>query len=466
MIFTELRFVPFFAVVLVVHWALRGPVARKVWLLAASYVFYAAWDPRFLGLIGLASAIAWGAGALLEREQRAGRRRLVTGAAVAGALGILAAFKYLDFFVASGGQFLAFLGLPMHPASLEIVLPVGISFYVFQVVSYIVDVSRRTLPRPAAALDTALFVGFFPQLVAGPIMRAVDLVPQLQRAVSFASVRIRASVWIFCIGYFKKAIVSDQLAPRIDLYFANPEAFDAASAWLAMGLYSIQIYCDFSGYSDMAVGCAGLLGYNLYRNFDFPYLSPNITIFWRRWHQSLSSWLRDYLYIPLGGSRGSGAATYRNLMTTMLLGGLWHGAAWHFVLWGGLHGGALAAHRAWATDRSGAGQLGVRAVAGIGATYALVCVGWVFFRAESASVATSILANLAGLGAGVASLPPALWGAWGILAAAHVLAWRIRPGRHVERIPPLIFATAIGAGMAGILCWAAPEAAPFIYFQF
>ena len=231
-------------------------------------------------------------------------------------------------------------GLPGNPVTLNLVLPVGVSFYTFQAISYMVDVHRGTVSAKRSPLDVAFYIAFFPQLVAGPIVRASDFIPQMDVARRWADVNVRACLALFLIGFVKKACVSDNIAPYVDLVFANPESFTGATIVGGVLLYGVQIYCDFSGYSDMAIACAGLLGYKFPPNFDSPYLSPNIQDFWRRWHISLSSWLRDYLYISLGGNRKGNARRDVNLMTTMVLGGLWHGASFNFVIWGFLHGGA------------------------------------------------------------------------------------------------------------------------------
>ena len=265
--------------------------------------------------------------------------------------------------------------------TLSIVLPVGISFYTFQTLSYSIDIYAGRLQPQKSLLDLATFVAFFPQLVAGPIVRAADFLPQLAIARSFSQVNVRACLILFMVGFFKKACVSDNLAPIVDRYFSAPETYNALSSWIGVLSYTVQIYCDFSGYSDMAIACAGLLGYELCVNFDFPYLASSITDFWRRWHISLSTWLKDYLYIPLGGNRGGQLFTYRNLMLTMVLGGLWHGAAWTFVVWGALHGGALIAHKEWKklmTSRAAATKP-KNSLWPILLTFYWVCITWVFF---------------------------------------------------------------------------------------
>ena len=347
MIFTELRFLGFLAIVLAVHWTLRSAWTRKLWLLEASYLFYGLWDWRFLSLIFGSTALDYLVGLKLEgNDDGRSRKRWITLSVIAN-LGLLGVFKYTNFFLDSAIRFANALGLEASPHVLGIVLPVGISFYTFQTMSYSLDVYRRNLRAVRDPLDFALFVTFFPQLVAGPIVRAVDFLPQLEVPKFWRDVRVRACLTLFLVGYVKKACIGDNVATLVDPYFDKPGTFDALGAWTAVLYYAVQIYCDFSGYSDMAIATAGLFGYELRLNFDFPYLASSIRDFWRRWHMSLSSWLRDYLYIPLGGNRGSRLFQHRNLLLTMLLGGLWHGAGWNFVIWGALHGGALVVHREW-----------------------------------------------------------------------------------------------------------------------
>lgn len=470
MLFIESRFFLFFAAVFAIHWLLRGNRLRQLWLLTCSYVFYAAWDWRFLSLILASTLIDYLAALQIDaaRDRAARRRWLVLS--IAGNLGILGFFKYFNFFTESLAALSSSLGVGISQPTLDIVLPVGISFYTFQTMSYSLDVYFGKLRPTRDMLKVALFVAFFPQLVAGPIMRAKGFMPQLASTRIFPPAdQTRGFLVLFLVGFFKKACVSDNLAPFVDRFFEDPGAFGAAAAWTAVLFYAVQIYCDFSGYSDMAIACAGLLGYQLILNFAFPYFAGNITDFWRRWHMSLSSWLRDYLYIPLGGSRGSRIFTLRNLMITMLLGGLWHGAAWNFVLWGGLHGVALALHRRWSTATAGAGEFFRRALVVLGPvlTFYWVCVMWIFFRAESLPDAIETLRSFVLFDArGTESLPvdpiPIMVG----LALLHALArWKVLD-RWWRKAPSEAFSAAYGAAWALALALVAMGARPFIYFQF
>ena len=469
MIFTEARFVVFFALVLAVHWSLRGLRARKLWLLLCSYAFYAAWDWRFLGLIVGSTLLDYVVGCRLETSDEPRARRRWLQLSLAANLGVLGVFKYLDFFLDSGVALLAWLGLPVSHESLGLVLPVGISFFTFQTMSYSIDVYRGQLRATRDLPDLALFVGFFPQLVAGPIVRARDFLPQLVSPRRFGRVDVRAALMLFLVGFFKKAVVSDGVAGVVDAWFVDPSAYDVLSAWSAVPLYAVQIYCDFSGYSDMAIATAALLGYELCENFAAPYLAGDIADFWRRWHISLSSWLRDYLYIPLGGSRGTALFTARNLMLTMLLGGLWHGAAWRFVIWGGMHGAALVLHRAWSRRRAG-GRQPVSAVGrllGTALTLSWVCLAWIFFRApdlHSALVGCRAFVLFDAQGSAV--LGDRLLLVVGGLTLLHVLARRASVVGWWRRPPGWVFAGGYGVAAALLLSLLHPHAAPFIYFQF
>jgi alginate O-acetyltransferase complex protein AlgI len=311
---------------------------RHVLLLIASYVFYGWWDWRFCFLMLILTLVAYASAIQVVRHEK-NQSYIVLGVVIP--LIILAVFKYFNFFILS---FSAVFKIS-NVGALNIILPVGISFYTFQSLSYTIDVYRKKIEPVKEFTKLALYIAFFPQLVAGPIVRAADFLPQLEedRTVSFNN--LKTGIQIFIFGLFKKIIIADWLSVFVDDVFKTPNAFHAVSLLLAVIAYSIQIYFDFSGYSDMAIGCAKCFGYDFNRNFNLPYLSRNISEFWKRWHISLSSWLKEYLYIPLGGNKKGALRTYINNMITMLLGGLWHGASWTFVFWGGLHGLALCIHK-------------------------------------------------------------------------------------------------------------------------
>ena len=340
----------FFAVVYAVYLGVgaRRFRVQNAWLLAASYVFYGYWDVRFLALLALSTAIDFSIGRRLGKtdDERA-RKRLVTVSVVVN-LGILGFFKYCDFFIAETATLLEAMGLRPSLTTLKILLPVGISFYTFQTLSYTLDVYRRRMEPTRDLLGFALFVSFFPQLVAGPIERASRLLPQIEAPRTVDASKVQAGLWLVVWGYFKKTVVADQAetiaGPLFGLDVAELHGLEPLTAVLA---FTIHIYCDFSGYSDIARGLAKLMGFDFLLNFRLPYLATGPSDFWNRWHVSLSTWLRDYLYIPLGGNRGGRFATYRNQFLVMALGGLWHGAAWPYVLWGSYHGLLLVLERAW-----------------------------------------------------------------------------------------------------------------------
>ncbi len=388
MLFTEPKFWAFFAIVSFAYVVLSHRAQNRM-LLIASYVFYGAWDWRFLSLIMLSTAVDYLIGLKIQDTLEQTQRRRLLFVSLAVNLGMLGIFKYLGFFVDSFENLLAGIGYNADPFTLSIVLPVGISFYTFQTLSYTIDIYRRDLKPVKNFLDFALFVAFFPQLVAGPIERARNLLPNItsHRVLSWENLGRGA---VLCLlGLIKKVVIADGLAPSVDAIYASPSP-TRLDVIFATWLFAIQIYCDFSGYTDIARGVAKMLGFSLMRNFAQPYFAADPQEFWRRWHISLSTWLRDYLYISMGGNRGGKWKTYRNLMATMTLGGLWHGAAWNFVAWGVYQGGLLAFHRAFAGrhDRSGEGTR--RSVLGwlvrIGAIvlfFQVVSYGWLLFRATS-----------------------------------------------------------------------------------
>jgi alginate O-acetyltransferase complex protein AlgI len=314
----------------------------------------------------------------------------------------------------------------------------------------------------------ALFVALFPQLVAGPIVRAREFLPQLDEIREKSRVEVRACLVLFLAGFVKKACIADNLAPYVDTYFAAPGDFNVVSAWIAVLLYAVQIYCDFSGYSDMAIASAGLLGFRIPDNFRTPYLASSISDFWHRWHISLSTWLRDYLYIPLGGSRCSKLFRYRNLMITMLLGGLWHGAAWRFVAWGGLHGAALVAHQEWGSRvPEGSRARRVFGALGTGATFYWVCLTWIFFRASGFDQAMQVLRAFALFqSSGTETLHAGLLGVFVLLAALHRISATRSFASWWQRVPAPAFSAAYGALFALAIALVPLGHKPFIYFQF
>ncbi len=461
--FTTATFLIFFAVVFASYAALRNVSARNVWLLLASYVFYGWWDWRFLSLIALSTVVDFVAAQRIHRSSaRSSRRRWLLLSCLTN-LGALGVFKYYDFFAASLADLASGLGWTLDVATLNVVLPVGISFYTFQTMSYTIDVYRKGLEPERNLLVFAVFVAFFPQLVAGPIERGERMIPQFRTLRPITGEGLVRGISFCLIGLFTKLVLADNAAA-----IAN-QAFAAAPPNLGNSLvgtyaFAVQIYGDFSGYSSIAIGLALILGYRLSDNFRQPYLAISVRDFWRRWHISLSSWLRDYLYISLGGNRYGRTRTYRNLMITMILGGLWHGAAWTFVIWGLLHGGYLAIERALGSRIPEArGSVG-RVVRGV-VVFHLVCLAWIFFRAESLEQGVRMLAGLGnpGLAAPMAlvTLP--------ILAGCTLLLdrWRESTGEAapITRLGPAGVGLAWAMLILGLIVFSG-EPQTFIYFQF
>jgi alginate O-acetyltransferase complex protein AlgI len=391
-LFNSLGFLVFLPIVIAVYWLLNHRW-QNYFLLAASLFFYACWDWRFVFLLLLTVVVDFLVARSLESMQQRGaptaRRKLVLALSMATNLAVLGFFKYYDFFASSFQTLLQSLGLGIGIHALNIILPVGISFYTFQSMSYTIDVYRGELPATKSFLDFTLFVCFFPHLVAGPIMRAVDMMPQVTQPRRVTRQQILDGFYLIMWGYWKKVFVADNLAPVANHVFALPRA-TGFETLIGVYAFAIQIYCDFSGYTDIARGVAKLMGFELILNFNLPYFSTSPREFWTRWHISLSNWLRNYLYIPLGGNRQSGAKTHRNLMITMVLGGLWHGAAWNFAFWGFYQGFLLVVHRLLQpllalVKVTSSVKHGVLIAIEALLTFQLTCYGWLLFRAGSFS---------------------------------------------------------------------------------
>jgi len=474
MLFCSQQFLAFFVAVFVLYWSLPWPRVRVWLLLAASFYFYASWNRWLAGIICVSTAMDYLVARGMETTVASHRRKLLLGLSLVANLGLLFYFKYANFFLASLEQSLRAVGAQTSLPVLKVILPIGISFYTFEAINYTVDVYRRRVPAERNLANFMLFITFFPHLVAGPIVRARDFLPQIHRRKRWDWARMQLGVQFLQMGLFKKLAIADRMALYADPVFADPEKFGSAAAWIAVVAYALQIYCDFSGYTDMAIGSAHLLGYKLAKNFHMPYLAPNISEFWRRWHISLSSWLRDYLFIPLGGSRGSTWQTTRNLLITMGLGGLWHGASWTFVVWGILHGALLVIHRAFqsASKRIGWTERLMRTMPGAAAsvilTFLCVSIGWVFFRATTFTAAATVLHRMFVHHHGdvVPLQNSGLWYTLAVIAFCHALAQSGLWKKVAIRLPGPVLGFGYATALSFSLLLAPDAGKAFIYFQF
>ncbi len=463
MLFPTVQFALFFPPVLAVSWALMGRQHLwKIFIVAASYAFYASANWRFCLLLGGVTIGNHIGAQLIRRTGDERRRSHILTATVTLDLAVLAVFKYYGFFVESTAEALDEVNLGLPLPLVTIALPVGISFFTFQAISYVVDVKRR-LVEPASLLDVAVYLSFFPHLVAGPIVRASEFLPQLATPRDPTRVAVGSGLVLIGLGLVKKVVIADYLARAIvDPVFAVPQLYAGPDVWLAAYAYTAQIYCDFSGYTDIAIGLALLMGYVFPQNFRSPYRATGFRDFWRRWHMTLSRFLRDFLYIPLGGSRGSRLFTYRNLMITMILGGLWHGAAWTFVAWGTFHGLGLVAEHALG------GRIRTPAWLRWAVTFHLVVFGWILFRSEDLAVAGTFLSRL------VVPGEATLWTPAIVVAIVIVIGLQLLPSRPVERfqfrlerVRPLVLSVGFAVLVAIVGATVSSQGvAPFIYFRF
>lgn len=483
MLFNSGIFLQFFAAFLLLYWLVRGSLARRNWLiLTASYLFYGWWAPatnttaaedstnaiataiwhcRFLALLVATSLFDFFIAKKIDASNSPRHRKLLIAASMTANLSVLGFFKYADFFLQAATDALNALGLSIAPRTLGLVLPVGISFYTFQSMSYTIDVYRRELRATRSLKNFLAFVSFFPQLVAGPIERAKHLLPQFECTRTITLLMIREGLWLMIWGMFKKVVLADNFAPLAEMVFGD-QSYSAATVLLGTLAFGLQIYCDFSGYSDIARGTARLLGFDIMWNFHLPYCATSLREFWQRWHISLSTWLRDYLYIPLGGNRHGTPRTYINLTLTMLLGGLWHGAAWNFILWGLWHGLGLALTRsALANFRL------PRALAWL-ATMSFVFYGWLLFRATSFAQITAMTRALGDLST------PVWIGSFAInlvIFSAPLVAMELWQHRKNNLLAPLQLPAWAQYALQGVLLTAIAlswdqKGATFIYFQF
>ena len=470
MIFNSVTFFIFLAVFLALYWLARAR-QRNVLLLIGSYVFYGWWDWRFLGLIAISTVVDFSIARGIASQTNAAIRQRLLWFSIGVNLGILGVFKYFNFFTDSLVNTLDTVGISIGGPTINILLPVGISFYTFQTISYSFDVFRERIEPAKSILDFATYVAYFPQLVAGPIERASHLLPQIidpeSRKFPNSERRMEAARLIIG-GLFKKVVLADGAAPVANAAFDDPSQWSFLVLLLGVVAFSIQIYGDFAGYSDIARGVSLLLGINLVVNFSEPYLSRNITEFWRRWHISLSDWLRDYLYIPLGGNRKGSAKTYRNLFLTMLLGGLWHGASFNFVIWGALHGVFLAIHKLIG-GTAPTNEPKLRELPNILGTFALVNLAWLFFRAETFESAIDMLTAIITLQQG--DLPLGFFATILVLGSLTIAIdlWQrsqLKTATPRRRMSPELAGSVIAASFVGILVFSGGTPQPFIYFQF
>jgi D-alanyl-lipoteichoic acid acyltransferase DltB (MBOAT superfamily) len=463
LLFPTVQFAIFFPIVLTLSWALMPkPKLWKPFILVASYIFYASAGWKFIFLLAGVTVANQTAALLLGRSEDERRRRMIVAVAVALDLGALGVFKYYSFFVQQWSNVLHDAGLPPGLPLLTIALPVGVSFFTFQAISYVVDVKRGHV-EPASTLDFAVYLSFFPHLIAGPIVRAREFLPQLQSPRDPERVAVSSGLYLIALGLVKKVVIADYLARvLVQPVFAVPRAYGGADIILAAYGFAAQIFCDFSGYTDIAIGLALLLGYVFPQNFRSPYRATGFRDFWRRWHMTLSRFLRDDLYIPLGGNRKGTLMTYRNLMITMVLGGLWHGAAWTFVLWGTYNGLGLVAEHALG------GRLKLPGWFRWLVTFNLIVFGWVLFRSPSLSVFSTLLSRLTVVSA------PTLWTVPVLLAIVATVGLQLLPSDWLERVQVRIESARpllLGAGLAVLIAYVGATVPsqgvpPFIYFRF
>ncbi|WP_282030969.1 MBOAT family O-acyltransferase [Winogradskyella eximia] len=391
MLFNSLEYLIFLPVVFIIYWLLKNSYKKQnILLLISSYIFYGWWDYRFLSLIIFSSFLDYFVGQKIEDAIGDKNKKHWLLVSLFSNLGLLGIFKYYNFFADSFASTMSNIGWEVNDLTLNIILPVGISFYTFQTLSYSIDIYRNQIKASRDIVGFFTFVSLFPQLVAGPIERASNLIPQIERKRNLNITLIKTGIFQIFIGLFRKVAIADNLGIYVDSVYSNYEIHNSSTLLVATIFYAFQIYFDFSGYSDIAIGSAKLFGFKFNRNFNFPYFSRTLTEFWRRWHMSLSFWLRDYLYISLGGNRKGIIITYRNLLLTMLIGGLWHGSSWNFVIWGGIHGLFLS------LEKYTFSALNIKTFNAFGYiyTFVVVLVAWIFFRAPDFHSASTIITEI------------------------------------------------------------------------
>lgn len=470
MLFHTFEYACFLAVV-VYLWHHLGARHRLILIVGASYLFYGVWSVKYSLLMVFSTVLDYYAARLIAASDQPWRRRMFLTMSIAGNLAVLAYFKYTVFALKSAQSMLAWLGFHVPDVELQILLPLGISFYTFDEISYTVDVYRGRVKPVPDLLTMAAFVSFFPQLVAGPLQRSWHLVPQIVKEPEFDWLDIRIGVNLILWGLVKKVVLADTMGVYADAVFAAPARYSSLGLLFGIYAFAFQIYFDFSAYSHIAMGSARLLGVRFTKNFDLPYLAIDISDFWRRWHITLSTWLRDYLYIPLGGSRKGEARTYANLLITMILGGIWHGASWTFVVWGAYHGTLLAVTRMvrsrFSAARAAAFVASYRLLL-VAVTFHLVCAGWVFFRAPTLAVAFEIFRRL--IGHGWFLTVDAVWIAVltaGAMAGQSFIDY-IRPrwGSVIAHARPRWDVAYVSATVLCLILFGFSGITKFIYFEF
>jgi alginate O-acetyltransferase complex protein AlgI len=476
MVFNSYTFIVFFAIILLLHNLPLPWKVKKMNLLLASYVFYAAWNPPFILLLWLSTVIDFYVGRALYTQENPHRKKLLLVVSLIGNLGMLCFFKYGTFLLDNFVALVNLLGMDFHPAKPNIILPAGISFYTFTTLCYTIDMYQKKSEPVKSLLDFSLFVTFFPHLVAGPIVRPPQLVPQFESPRSATQKQFFDGLFLLSLGLFMKVVLADaMLSASADSVFNRPGLVATLDAWAGVFAFSGQIFFDFAGYSTCAVGAALCLGFVLPQNFNYPYAAIGFSDFWRRWHITLSAWLRDYLYIPLGGNRHGVTRTYFALMVTMLLGGLWHGANWTFVVWGGLHGlylwgERLVRSRQGSTDAPAAESTGLRGFFYALLTFMLVNITWVFFRSGTFGKAWLMLMAMFGLAGGGAPVLStlALWKILVVITGMLLAHWFMRTKNVLDvayRLPWPVLGL-VWAALILLLCWAQESSSSFIYFQF
>lgn len=461
MIFASGAYLLFLPIVLAIYWNLRINQHRKLFLIAASLFFYGWWDYRFLILLVGTCLVNCGLGMRLLLSQPGQRSRAILIAGIVFNLAVLFTFKYESFFIDSLVTLLLSLGVDPHLAALRLVLPLGISFFTFQGISYLVDIYRDKIKQAPAVTDFFLYKVFFPQLIAGPIVRAVDFLPQLKQKKTWGQIDLRHALILLLLGYFKKNVLADSIGSFMDPYFYSYSPWSGPACAVALVGYTWQIYFDFSGYTDMALGSAALFGFRLAKNFEAPYTSLSLTEFWSRWHISLSTWLRDYLYIPLGGNRAGVGRRDFNLLATMMLGGLWHGASWNFLGWGALHGVGLIWEKHF--------PIRMPAFFKWLGTFAFVCVGFAFFRIQSFQFTLFYLKKVLTLAPGQPMLHAEFFIPFFLIVT--LIHWTGRWQRQeliafAERLSARAFSMGYGLAVSLALTFSNFGLRPFVYFQF